>query len=183
MSASTSSSSASAAAAAAAKRSAAASPPRALYQRDLSLSSIPSSSSTSVSAVSQRARIPEPNSQPKEVLVQTPYPRKTEELFSAPRAREIEKSMVVPISSLSESDDEDDCPYDDDDDREENAVQLIDEKNTDKTGVEEVDMKSVSFVDIYTANRSCSKCGESIPCSPNNVRPFTFRLIEHIINL
>lgn len=76
--------------------------------------------------------------------------------------------MVVPISSLSESDDEDDDIYDDDT-GEEKGVRLVDEKHNTEVGVENVDMKPVPFVDIYTANRCCSKCGESIPSTPNTV--------------
>jgi hypothetical protein len=76
--------------------------------------------------------------------------------------------MVVPISSLSESDDEDDDLYDGDI-REEKSVERVDEKRADEVGAEKVDMKPIPFVDIYTAHRCCSKCGESIPSTPNTV--------------
>lgn len=88
---------------------------------------------------------------------------------------------VVPVSSLSESDDEDDGVEEEEeaDDEEESEDESEDEDEDDDVVIvvaekkeevkEQKEMEEdVSFFDVYTANRSCLKCGKSLVYSSNN---------------
>jgi hypothetical protein len=122
------------------------------------------------------------------VLAITPPspPRDVDELFSVPPTPVIgithlgggggDKPKVVPVSSLSESDDEDegegvrdkgvDVNVDVKADSNVNAV--VEDKEDEGSEEEEEQTVPSSFLDLYTANRSCSKCGKNIVSFRNN---------------